>query len=160
MFECLIRGHALELGARATAEGAARAGEHDRVHLLGVASLEALEDRGVLAVDGQDPAASTLARRESELACRNETLLVREREVDAVLEGPQRGVDTGEADDRVEDYVWLRALEEFGEVAANLLQRRVDVVERRRAGRRRAELERRMRLDDLDRLTPDRPRSV
>ena len=86
----------------------------------------------------------------------DEALLVREREVDAALERPERRVDPREADDGVEDDVGLGAVEELGEIAADLLQRRVDVVERRRAGRSRAQLELGMRLDDLDRLAADR----
>src|SRR5581483_1248990 len=105
----------------------------------------------VLAVDRDDAAAAV-----DELAARHEALLVRERERDVVLDGPERRVDAGEADDRVQDDVRRGAFEQLREVAADLLQRRVHVVERRRAGRRGAELERRMRLDDLDRLAPDR----
>ena len=65
-------------------------------------------------------------------------------------------MDPREADDGVEDDVGLGAVEELGEIAADLLQRRVDVVERRRAGRGGAELELGVRLDDLDRLPADR----
>jgi hypothetical protein len=61
------------------------------VHRLGSASLEALKQRGVLAVDGQEEPASTLAGRESELACGDETFLVGQREGDAALERPERG---------------------------------------------------------------------
>ena len=73
-----------------------------------------------------------------------------------MLERPERRVDAGEADDGVEHDVGLRALEQLGQVASDLLQRRVDVVERRRAGGHGAELELGMRLDDLDRLAADR----
>ena len=90
---------------------------------------------------GQDPRRRRGAGGERELAGRDEALLVREREVDAVLERPERRVDAGEADDGVQHDVGLRALEQLGQVAADLLQRRVDVVERRRAGRDGAELE-------------------
>ena len=95
-------------------------------------------------------------RGECELSGGDEALLVREREIDPALERPERGVDAREADDGVEDDVGLRALEQLGQVAADLLQRRVDVVERRRAGGGGAELELRVRLDDLDRLAADR----
>ena len=94
--------------AGAAAERAAGSREHERVDLLRLASFEALEERRVLAVDGQDPAAAALARSESELPGGDEALLVREREVDAVLERPQRRVDSREADDGVEDDVGLR----------------------------------------------------
>jgi hypothetical protein len=82
MCERLLGRHVLELGARATAEGASRAGEHEGVDLLRLASLEALEERGVLAVDRQDPAPPPLACGESELSGGDEALLVREREID------------------------------------------------------------------------------
>ena len=87
------------------------------------------------------PTAAPLLRRERELARRDEALLVRECEVDAVLERPERCVDAGEADDGVQHDVGLRPLEQLGQVAADLLERRVDVVERCRAARRGAELE-------------------
>ena len=111
----------------------------------------------MLAVDRQDPASAPLLRGERELAGGDEALLVREREIDAALERPERRVDSREADDGVEDDVGLGAVEQLGEIAADLLQRRVDVVERRRAGRSGAELELGVRLDDLDRLAADRP---
>ena len=142
MRERLLGRDVLELGARAAAERAAGAGEDERVDLLRLASLEALEERRVLAVDGQDPAAAPLPRGESELAGGDEALLVREREVDAALERPERRVDSGEADDGVEDDVGLRALEQLGEVASDLLQRarrrRRAVSSRRRRRRARA----------------------
>ena len=49
----LLRRHLRELVARAAAERPAGRGEHERVDRLGLAALEALEDGGVLAVDGQ-----------------------------------------------------------------------------------------------------------
>ena len=55
-----------------------------------------------------------------EVAGRDEALLVRESERHAALERPQRRADAGEADDRVQDEVGLRVLEELGEVAADL----------------------------------------
>jgi len=67
-------------------------------------------------------------------------------------------VDSREADDGVEDDVGMRAVEQLGQVASYLLQGGVDVVERRRAGGRGAELELRVRLHDLDRLATDRAR--
>ena len=126
------------------------------MHLLRPPLLEALEERRVLAVDRQRPSAAARLRRGRDLAGGDERLLVREREVDAVLHRPERRVDAGEPDDGVQDDVGLRAVEQLGEVAADLLERRVDAVERRRAGRCGAELELRVRLDDLDRLAADR----
>src|SRR5206468_6161118 len=125
----------------------------ERVHLLRRSPFETLKERRVLAVDRDDGAAAA-----RELTRRDERLLVREGERDLVLERPEGGVDTGEADDGVQDDVGLRPLEQLRQVTADLLERGVDVVERRRAGRGRAELELRVRLDDLDRLAPDRAR--
>jgi len=140
MCERLLGRDVLELEARAAAEGTAGTGENERVDLFRLTSLEALEKRRVLTVDRQDPPAASLTRGERELPGCDEALLVRQREVDAVLERPEGRVDAREADDGVEDDVRLRALEELGQVAPDLLQRRVDVVERRRAGRGCAEL--------------------
>ena len=67
MIERLLGRHVLELGARAAAERAAGTGEHERVDLRGLAPLQALEERRVLAVDREDPAAPAPARDESEL---------------------------------------------------------------------------------------------
>ena len=75
---------------------------------------------------------------------------------DAALERPQRRGKPGEADDRVEDDVRVRALEQLGQVAADLGHR---CEARRSAGiprpRRRAPA--RAGGDHLDRLTSDRP---
>jgi hypothetical protein len=64
----------------------------------------------VLAVDGQHEPSSPRPRLAGELAGGDEALLVRERERDAAFERPQRGVDAGEADDRVQDDVGLGLL--------------------------------------------------
>ena len=150
----------LELGARAAAERPAGGGEDDRLDRLGCAPLEALEDRGVLAVDREQQAAPAALRGDRELAGRDEALLVRERERDAALERPERRPDAGEADDRVEDDVGLARVEELGGVAADLdvldAVRGREVVERLRARRERAQLELRAALHDLERLAADR----
>ena len=98
---------------------------------------------------------SSARRPSSQLACRDEALLVRERERHPALERPERSRQPGEADDRVEDDVRLGALEQLGQVAAHLRQRR-QAVDRLRARRRGDELELGVRGDDLERLPPDR----
>src|SRR5439155_11165892 len=80
-------------------------------------------DRRVLAVYGEEKAAAAPLRRERELAGRDEALLVRECERDAVLERPERRRQAGEADDRVEHDVRPGALEQLGEIAAGLRER-------------------------------------
>ena len=110
----------------------------------------------MLAVDREDATAAPPLRSEGEVACGDEALLVRERKVDTVFERPQRRVDAGKPDDRVEDDVGLSLLEELGYISAHLFQWSCDVVERRRPGRDGAQLETGVRLDDLDCLAPDR----
>ena len=139
----------------AAAERAAGGGQHQGFDLVGRAVLEALEERRVLAVDREQPPSAPLPRRERELACRDETLLVREREVDAALERPERRGQAGEADDGVQHDVRLGPLEQLDEVAADLGQRR-EPVDRLRARGRSDELELRVRVDDLERLPADR----
>ncbi len=150
-----------ELVAGATAEGAARGGQDDGVDTVALASLEALMERGVLTVDREEKPSPTLLCRDRELARCDEALLVRERERDSVLERPERRADAREADDRVQDDVGLAPLEQRDRVAADLdvLERVLGgkPVERRRPRHERTELELRMRADDVDRLTADRP---
>ena len=107
---------------------------------LRLAELGALEERRVLAVDRDQRASAPLLRRERELAGGDEALLVRERERDAALERPHRRREPGEADDRVQHEVGLGALEQLGQVAPGLRQRR-EPVDRLRARRRGDELE-------------------
>src|SRR4029077_17281366 len=89
----------------------------------------------------------------------DEALLVRKREGDPVLQRPERRVDAREADDRVQDEVGLRSLEQLDDVATDLevldAEARRDLVERLRAGRQRTQRELGIRGDDLERLAPD-----
>ena len=94
----------------------------------------------MLGVHRQQQASSPLLRGERELARRDEALLVREREIDAGLERPEGRRQAGEADDGVQDDVRLGTLEQLGEVAADLRQRR-QAVDGLRAGSSRDELE-------------------
>src|SRR5581483_10931260 len=97
--ERLLGCDVLEFLTRAAAKRAAGGGEDERVDLLRRAPFEALEGGAVLAVDGEQPAAAPLPGREGELTGGDEALLVREREVDAALERPERDREPGEADD-------------------------------------------------------------
>ena len=130
MCESLLRAHIRELVTLAAAERAAGARQDEARDLVGRPAFEALVDRRMLAVDRQDPPAAPLLRRECKLARRHEALLVCKREVDAVLERPERGMDAGKADDGVQDDVRPGPVEQGREVATDLLERRVDVVER------------------------------
>src|SRR5207245_4560605 len=98
MCEGLFRADARELVAGAAAEWATGARQHEARDLVGRRALEALIDRRMLAVDRQDPAAAPFLRRDCEVTSRNEALFVRKREVDAMLERPERRVDAREAD--------------------------------------------------------------
>jgi hypothetical protein len=109
----------------------------------------------MLAVDGEHEAPSPLLGGQRELAGGDEALLVREREGDAALERPQRRGQAREADDRVQDDVGLRTVEQLREVASDLSQRR-EPVDGLRAGGCGDELEIGVALDDLDGLTADR----
>jgi hypothetical protein len=110
----------------------------------------------VLGVDRQQEASAPLPGLEGEVAGGDEALLVRKGERDSAIERPERGVDAGEADDRVQHDVRLRPLQQLGQVASDLGVR--DAVlgreggEIRRPGRERAELELRVPLHDFDRL--------
>ena len=134
--ERFLRGDVLELVARAAAERAARRGQDERVYLFRGSAFEALERGGVLAVDRQQPPSAPLASGEREVTGGDEALLVREREVDAALERPDRDRQAREADDRVQDDVRLGAVEQLGQVAPGLRQRR-EPVDRRAARTRR-----------------------
>jgi len=111
----------------------------------------------VLAVDGNQPPSPAPLGIESELSRRDEALLVREREVDAALERPERRREAGETDDGVEDEIGLGAFEELRQIAADLRQRS-KALEGLRPGGRRYQLELGMGSDDLQRLPADRAR--
>ncbi len=91
--------------------GPARRREHDRVDRPGHVPVEALEERGMLAVDRKQQPSTPLPRAQREIARGNETLLVRERERHTVLERPQRRPDAREPDDGVEHEVGLGRIE-------------------------------------------------
>ena len=114
MCERLIRRHPLQLLARPASKRTARRSEHQRVDRFAVAFPEALESGRVLTVDGQQPTSPTLLRREREITRSDQALLVREREVDAALESPERRGQAGEADDGIKDDVRLCPLEQLG----------------------------------------------
>jgi hypothetical protein len=111
----------------------------------------------VLRIHRKDPAAAARERRNGQIARGDEALLVREREIDAALQRPHRRGQARETDDGVEDDVGLGALEELGEVSADLRERS-DAVERLRSRGCSDQLEVRVRVDDLARLRPDRAR--
>jgi ribosomal protein S18 acetylase RimI-like enzyme len=129
------------------------------VNLVDRTAFKALERTRVLTVDRNEPATTASLRRQGELAGGDETLLVREREIDAALESPERRGQSCEADHCVQNEVRLGSLEQLGEIAAGLGQRRkpVDGLRARCGG---AELELGMRFDDLQRLVPDRAGSA
>ena len=90
-------------------------------------AFKALERTRMLAVHRNQPATAASLRGQSELTGGDEALLVRECEIDAALEGPQRRGQSCEADHRVQNEVRLGSLEQLGEIAAGLGQRRKPV---------------------------------
>ena len=110
---------------------------------------------------GQEQPSPTLLRGDGELAGGDEALLVRERERHTVLERPERRPDAGESDDGVQDDVGVAALQQSNGIAADLgvLDGMLggELVERRRAGLERAQLELGMRGDDSIAWRPIEP---
>ena len=86
----------------------------------------------MLRVDRQQPPSSPPPRGHRQVAACDEALLVGEREVDAALERPERRRQAREADHRVQDDVRLGPLQQLGQVAAYLRERR-EAVDRGRA---------------------------
>ncbi len=160
MSERLLGGHVRELLGGAASERSARRREDEAGDALAVASLEALVEGRVLAVDRQEQSSPTLLRGEGEPARCDEALLVCERERDALLERPECRPDARESDDGVQDDVGSAALQQLNGIAADLgvLDGMLggELVQRRRAGLERTQLELGVGGDDLDRLPADR----
>ena len=109
--ERLDGAHVGEVGAAPAAERPARGGEHERVHGVRRPPVEELKRGRVLGVDREQAPSPAPPGGHREVAAGDEALLVREREVDAALEGPEGRRQAGEADDRVEDDVRLGPVE-------------------------------------------------
>ena len=88
------------VGERAVAERAARCGQQDASDAVRVARLQALEDRRMLAVDGEQRRGVAGDRILHHVAGRDQSLLVGEREDAALLDRGDRGFQAGGADDR------------------------------------------------------------
>ena len=76
VFECLGRGDAVEVGQRSVAEGSTGGGEPDLLDFVGFSAAEALVDRVVLGIDGQEGDVVLFCRSDDELASGDEALLV------------------------------------------------------------------------------------
>ncbi len=105
VLERLIDRDVLQLGARASAKGSARCGQHELLDGPRPLARQQLVQRRVLGVDGQDLRAGRLGERHHKLAADDERLLVGEREVDALAERRDRRAEAGRADERVEHEV-------------------------------------------------------
>jgi hypothetical protein len=160
MDQRICSGDGGELLLRPAAKRAARGGQHQRVQGPGLPAFEALESSRVLAVDRQEQPSPSLSCRKREVAGRDEALLVRQRERDAPLERPEGRRQAGKADDRVQDDVRRRIVQQSGQIAS-----RLDVFDAARGGERselagaggeRADLEVGVPVDDLQRLAADR----
>ena len=89
------------------AERAARGGEHEPPHLLRPAAVEALVERAVLAVDGQQARAGFARPRDHQLARHHQCFLVREGHVLARLERAVGRYEAHRADRRRHDDAGL-----------------------------------------------------
>ena len=106
---------------------------------------------------GQQQPSAPLLRRERELAGRDEALLVRERERRRRARAPRASpASPAKPTTALRTRSGSAALEQLGQVAADLRAAARSAVDRLRAGRGGDELELGMRLDDLDRLAADR----
>ena len=109
MVQCLFDGDVLQVLSRPAEEGTAGGREKDAFEPpLGRCALEALEDGGVLTVDGQDLHAVFLRRRSDQLAAGDEGLLVGKGDGLPRFDGIHGGQEPGDADDGVEDRVRVR----------------------------------------------------
>ena len=133
-----------EVVAAPAAERAAASGEHEASYLLGGAGAQALRERAVLGVDGDDLA--RLRPVEHERAAHDQRLLVGQRERRPGLERGQRRAQPDRAGDAVEHDVAGRRgglgrglLAETGERRGELLdlaREQVRVAAARRSARR------------------------
>jgi hypothetical protein len=121
--------------------------------------VETLEESRVLAVNGQEQPSSPLPGGDREISCRDETLLVRERERHAPLERPQCCADAREAHDGIQDEVGLGCVEKIREIApdADVLDAETsrEVAEGPRPGCESADRKLRSGRNHLERLQPD-----
>ena len=105
MTEGIGSGDGLELLVCEVAEGTAGAGEEDLVHLVHLLAHEALEDSGVLGVDGQQVDMILLHEVEDELTGHDERLFVGEAYLLAGFDGADRRLEACEADEGSEHHV-------------------------------------------------------
>ena len=105
----------LQLFARATAERSAARGQHDARHFGRATRAQALPDRGVFGVDGDDLSPARGARLRDDRSGRDQALLVREGEALAGLQRGHRHGQSREADDGVQDDVGFRQRRQLGQ---------------------------------------------
>src|SRR6266540_2753336 len=120
MRERFLRSYGAELVAVSAAKGPTGSRQDERLDCLLCPAFEALEGGAVLAVHGQQQPPTPLPRGQRELAGDDEALLVRKRELNASLQRPESRIEPGEADDGVQDDLRLCALQQLGQVAADL----------------------------------------
>src|SRR2546430_11889537 len=92
------------------------------MNALGLALLETLVRGRMLTVHREQSPSPTPLGCGSQIACRHQALFVRQRKVDPSFQRPERRRQAGEADDGVENDFRLRALQQLGQVAADLRQ--------------------------------------
>ena len=99
MPERLLNGHVAQFDRGPVEERTPRTGEHDPANIFAPVTLKRLEDRVVLAVDREDPRAGLGGGTRDQLACNDEHLLVRERNVTAHPKRLQSGAKTKRPDE-------------------------------------------------------------
>ena len=118
MVQRLFDGDVLEVLSRAAEEGAAGSRQKDAFQPpLGRRALEALEDGGVLTVDGQDLHAVFFRRRRHQLTAGDQGLLVGKGDGLPRLDGIHGGQEPCDADDGVEDRIGCRVGGAFTDAA-------------------------------------------
>ncbi len=139
MCERLLGRHVGQLRASAPAEGPAGGGKPDSRELGGALAYQALIDRGVFAVHGQQ--LSGPGKRRHELATDHERLLVGERERLARRECGHCGSEARRAHESVQHHIRIRVrrerLDRFGTLSDLGFRKKGRCVERRaRVGER------------------------
>ena len=105
MTERLLGGDRRELLAGEAGEGPAGGGEKDAFDGLARLALQALEDGGEFAIDGEQAGAGALGDSRDHAAGHDEGFLVGEGDVEAELERGGQGGKAGAAGDRRDDEV-------------------------------------------------------
>ena len=114
--------HLRELFQRPVAKRPARSGEHEAAHVGGAVAFEALEDRVVLAVHRQQPAAAGPGRRHHQLAGKHQDFLRGEGDGLFRRDGGEGRLECRGANDGHEDDIGLGQGGEFAQAASAAIE--------------------------------------